>query len=384
MRAAVVILNWNTREYLQDFVPGVLAALGPDDALYVADSASRDDSLDFLRENYPQVGLLPLEENFGFAGGYNRALSALQEREEFEYYLLLNSDVQLSPHSLEPLYSWMEAHRNCGICGPKLHALVKNTKESAEDKYLKLNRFEYAGAAGGYIDRLGYPYCRGRVLKRVEPDEGQYDSPKRVFWVSGACLLIRSSLWEALGGFDDSFFAHMEEIDLCWRAQALGSEVWTVPDALVWHLGGGTLPNESAWKLELNYRNSLWMLQKNLPAAIGPMRAKCRIALRWMLDWGSALVYLLSGKPQLSAAVVRAHRQVRRSPAWQQVPATMCDSPAANCQSSAAEHGSPSQENNNISSEHHSPAPERVCILFQALVRGKGIFKYLRKYEGSY
>lgn len=348
MRTAVVILNWNTREYLQDFVPGVLAALGPDDSLFVADSASQDDSLAFLRENYPQLGILPLEENFGFAGGYNRALSSI----EADYYLLLNSDVDCAPSSLEPLCSWMESHPRCGICGPKLHALVRNTQAS-EDKYLKLNRFEYAGAAGGYIDRLGYPYCRGRVLKKVEPDQGQYDSPCRVFWVSGACLLIRSSLWKALGGFDSSFFAHMEEIDLCWRAQALGYEVWTVPDALVWHLGGGTLPNESAWKLELNYRNSIWMLQKNLPLAIGPARARCRIALRWMLDWCSALVYLLSGKPAFAAAVLRSHRQLRQKPAWTKP----------------------------LPDAAKSPAPQKVFILFQALIRGKGIFKYLRKYE---
>ncbi len=305
MHTAVVILNWNTREYLDAFVPGILSSLGSEDALYVADNGSGDGSLELLSQKYPQVRQIPLGENKGFSGGYNQALSVI----DAQYYLLLNSDVQVGDDWLVPLIEWMDSHPDCGICAPKLLALDKDP----DGGWRETNRFEYAGAAGGRLDYFGYPYCRGRVLSRVEKDHGQYDTPCDVFWASGAALMIRSELWRALGGFDARFFAHMEEIDLCWRAQALGWKVCVVPQSTVYHIGGGTLPARSAFKLKLNYRNSLWMLRKNLPSAVGPFRSRVRIAFRSFLDYLCALVYLLTGKREYAHAVVQAHREARRS-----------------------------------------------------------------------
>ena len=304
MRVAVVILNWNTVQYLRSFVPGVLQSLGSEDVLAVADSGSEDGSLDYLGQNWPEVIRIPLGGNYGFAQGYNKALEQLAPLQA-EYYLLLNSDVEVQQGWLEPLVDFMRSHPGCAVCGPKLHALDKGP-----EGWVRTNRFEYAGAAGGLLDALGYPYCRGRVLKRVEQDRGQYDTlPSGVAWVTGAALMIRRSVWEQLGGFDGEFFAHMEEIDLCWRAQLLGWSVDVVPQSLVWHIGGGTLPQESPFKLKLNFRNSLWVLRRNLPATVGPARAFLKLTARRLLDWGSALAYLLGGHPDFAGAVVQAHRE---------------------------------------------------------------------------
>lgn len=340
MRIAIVILNWNTRDYLKRFIPSILDSLGPDDALYVADNASSDDSLKFLSEEFPQVRQIPLDKNYGFTGGYNRALKEI----DAQYYLLLNSDIEVEENWLKELAQFMESHPDCGICGPKIHALV-NTNSGTDNKssshsqqhaivstddhsqqhvgsgtekqssdWHKSERFEYAGAAGGFIDYFGYPYCRGRVLKRTDIDSGQFDhAPSRVFWVSGAALLIRSELWHRLGGFDERFFAHMEEIDLCWRAQGLGYSVDAVCSSVVYHIGGGTLPQSSPFKLKLNYRNSLWMLKKNLPSALGPVRASLRIAFRYVLDWAAMLIYFISGHKENALAVIEAHREVRQN-----------------------------------------------------------------------
>ena len=311
MRTAVVILNWNTKDYLRRFLPGLLESLeGEDACAIVADSASEDGSMEFMEENFPQVRRIPLDKNYGFTGGYNRALARI----EAEYFVLLNSDIEVSPDWLGPLTQWMDSHPECGICGPKLLSLRER------------GSFEYAGAAGGYLDAFGYPFCRGRVLKRLDRDSGQYDSPARVLWVSGAALMIRSSLWNSLGGLDERFFAHMEEIDLCWRAQLLGQQVWNVPGSKVYHLGGGTLPASSPWKLELNYRNNLLLLENNLAptyAARGsaPSRALREasrlIFRRKLLDGLAGLVYLLTLKPKNTAAVLKAHRgyrMLRREP----------------------------------------------------------------------
>ena len=307
MRVAVVVLNWNTVAYLRDFVPGILRSLGAGDVLAVADSGSSDGSLEFLQEHHPQVLRVPLGDNYGFAQGYNKALGQLAGLQA-EYYLLLNSDVEVPEGWIEPLVEHMQQHPECAVCGPKLHALDRGPAG-----WVRTSRFEYAGAAGGCLDALGYPYCRGRVLKKVEEDRGQYDSlPSSVAWVSGAALLIRRSVWEQLGGFDGEFFAHMEEIDLCWRAQLLGWTVDVVPQSVVWHLGGGTLPQESPFKLKLNFRNSLWMLTRNLPATVGPLRAFLKLALRRALDWCSALTYLLSGRTEFAKAVAQAHREAAR------------------------------------------------------------------------
>jgi hypothetical protein len=237
-----------------------------------------------------------LAENFGFTGGFNRALDAL----DAEYYVLINTDVEVPAGWLEPLVAYMDAHPECGACGPKL--LSYNARDS----------FEYAGAAGGYIDRYGYPFCRGRILGKVARDNGQFDGgPKDVFWISGACLLVRSSLWKALGGLDDRFFAHFEEIDLCWRLQLAGYRVTCIPASKVWHVGGGTLPQGSPFKLKLNFRNNLLMLENNLPATIGRRKARSRIFIRKVLDGCAALGYLLTFRWSSCKAVWEAHREYR-------------------------------------------------------------------------
>lgn len=309
----------------------------------VADNASTDGSLEMLAELFPAVRTIALNRNYGFAEGYNRALRQI----EADYYMLLNSDVEVPMGWLDPLVEWMDLHKDCGICGPKLHQIDRR------------DTFEYAGAAGGYIDIFGYPFCRGRVMHSVETDCGQYEIPTEVFWVSGAALMIRSELFHALDGFCGRFFAHMEEIDLCWRARLKGSKVCVVPRSTVYHVGGGALPQDSPFKLELNYRNNLLMLHRNLPSTLalyiafntlanaadrdeGPdflevsrcicdengktfTKDLCRISAdaglsmarsiifvrRW-LDRLSAIVYLFQGKPQCFKAVHKAHREFRK------------------------------------------------------------------------
>ena len=306
MHTAVVILNWNTKDYLRRFLPGLLQSLeGLDAEAIVADSASTDGSMEMMAEEFPAVRRIPLDQNYGFTGGYNRALSQV----EAECFVLLNSDIEVTPDWLRPLQEWMDSHPECGICGSKLL--------SFQDR----GSFEYAGAAGGLLDAYGYPFCRGRVLKRLDRDRGQYDTPERVLWVSGACLMVRSSLWKVLGGLDDRFFAHMEEIDLCWRTQLHGHQVWVVPESKVYHLGGGTLPASSPWKLELNYRNNLLLLGNNLAMTYASKgsepgkalrKASRLIFRRKILDCLSALAYCLMLKPSFAAAVVKGHRGYRR------------------------------------------------------------------------
>ncbi len=304
MRVAIVILNWNTREYLQRFLPSLLDSISDFNGngtleekdyaeVIVADNASTDDSLEVMEREFPTIRTISLDKNYGFTGGYNRAFNAISG---FDLLLLLNSDIEVSRGWLRPLVDWMKDHPECGACGPKLHS------------YYDRDTFEYAGAAGGLIDSLGYPFCRGRVMKKVEKDSGQYDSPADVLWVSGACLLVRSSVWKALGGLDDRFFAHMEEIDLCWRMQLAGWKVTVVPSSVIYHLGGGTLPQTSPWKLYLNFRNNILLLENNLGATIGRRKARARIFLRKILDGCSAAVYLLSLKPDYFKAVWKAHR----------------------------------------------------------------------------
>ena len=290
-------MNWNTEAYLLRFLPGLLASVeGMDAEIIVADNGSTDASLEVMRRNFPDVRLIPFETNYGFTGGYNRALSQI----EAEYYVLINSDIEVPQGWLAPLVEWMDSHPRCGACGPKLLAFDKR------------DRFEYAGAAGGMLDRYGYPFCRGRVLQHIEKDEGQYDSPCDVLWISGACLMVRSSLWKQLGGLDERFFAHMEEIDLCWRIQLSGYKVTLVPSSYVYHIGGGTLPNESPFKLKLNFRNNLLLLENNLPATLGSSsRAKRRIFTRKLLDGAAALVFLVTFRPASFRAVRDAHREYR-------------------------------------------------------------------------
>ena len=320
MRIAVVILNWNTEGFLRKFLPGLVRSVetvhGAE--VVVADNASTDGSVQVVRELFPDVEILVFERNLGFTGGYNEAFRLLeQSHPEMEYFLLINSDIEVGQGWLEPLVEWMDTHPECGACAPKLHS------------WQQRDMFEYAGAAGGFIDKYGYPFCRGRVLKTLERDMGQYDSPAEVFWATGACLMVRSELWKRLGGLDSRFFAHMEEIDLCWRMKLEGYSVNVVPSSMVWHVGGGTLPASSPMKLFLNYRNNLLMLSNNLSkhyaveeyregrgavqaAQRGIRRARRRIFERMVLDGMSAMVYLLTFKWSYFKAVIRAHNDFRR------------------------------------------------------------------------
>ena len=322
MRTAVVVLNWNTKDYLRSFLPGLVescARLGKNADgttiadVIVADSGSTDGSREILASEFPTVKTILLDKNYGFTGGYNRAFDSIKGH-GYDYYILINSDIEVDDGWLEPLLDWMEKHPECGICGPKLRGLLPDG-----DKYVRSERFEYAGAAGGLLDHFGFPYCRGRVWKHVEKDKGQYDnSQPDVLWVTGACLVIRSSLWHKLRGLDDRFFAHMEEIDLCWRAQLAGWKVQVVPQSTVWHLGGGTLPPTSHFKLKLNFRNNLLTLEKNLASTyitrgISPARAQRKASnfmrMRVLLDNCARIVYFCIGKPQLAWAVRDAHRE---------------------------------------------------------------------------
>ncbi len=276
MKTAVVILNWDTVGFLREFLPGLVRSCERVEGaeVVVADNGSADGSVEMLREEFPGVKTIVFEKNLGFTGGYNAAFEALKEagnkipgqarndvkggREKAEerggpeYFVMINSDIEVTDGWLEPLVEWMDGHPECGACAPKLHS------------YQERGKFEYAGAAGGYIDRFGYPFCRGRVLGRLEEDKGQYDEPTDVMWATGACLMVRSRVFEELEGLDERFFAHMEEIDLCWRMQLHGYKVTVVPESVVYHVGGGTLPASSPFKLKLNYRNNLLMLEKNL------------------------------------------------------------------------------------------------------------------------
>ena len=298
MKTAVVILNYNTRQYLKQFLPGLIASCeGMDAGVIVADNASADDSRKLMQKEFPQVPLICLDQNYGFTGGYNRALSQVQA----QYFVLINSDIEVPRGWMGPLVDWMDAHPDCGACGPKLLSFHQR------------DTFEYAGAAGGLIDRYGYPFCRGRILQKVEKDHGQYDDPAPVLWCSGACLMVRASVWKALGGLDERFFAHMEEIDLCWRMQLRGWSVNLVPASYVYHIGGGTLPNESPFKLRLNFRNNLLLLENNLPSTLqSRFRTRLRILVRMGLDGCSALVYLIRGKKDFFRAVILAHREYRQ------------------------------------------------------------------------
>ena len=275
---------------LAEYLPKVVATLPEGVGLTVADNGSTDDSLTWLAENYPQVERLVLDQNYGYAGGYRRALEMLDD----DIFILLNSDVAPAEGWVESLVAPFSDERVAAVA-PKLLSVAEP------------ERFEYAGAAGGFIDLFGYPFCRGRILGTVEHDHGQYDTPRTTFWASGACLAVRAEALREVGSLDEHFFAHMEEIDLCWRLWSAGWRVMVEPRSVVWHLGGGTLPNNSPRKLYLNFRNSLAMMYKNLPKS-----GLWRLWLRMLLDGGSALVYLLTGKWNYFKAVWRAHCDFRK------------------------------------------------------------------------
>jgi GT2 family glycosyltransferase len=293
-KIAIVILNWNGRHYLQKFLPSVCRNSDfQGTEIIVADNGSSDDSVSFVRNSFPDVRLIEFDRNLGFAMGYFEALKQIDAR----YYVLLNSDVEVTSGWLVALHSAMEADPNLGACMPKMLA------------YDQRDHFEYAGASGGFIDRFGYPFCRGRMLSVIEPDKGQYNDFRYVFWASGACMFVRASAYQQAGGLDGEFFAHMEEIDLCWRMQRLGYTVAVVPGSTVYHVGGGTLPNNTPRKLYLNYRNNLFLMFKNLPV----YQMIPGVFIRMILDGMSALVYLTNGQGNFFVAVIRAHLALQKN-----------------------------------------------------------------------
>lgn len=284
---AIVILNWNGRHYLQQFLPTVLATQYHPFKVVVADNASTDDSVSFLERHFPEVEILQLEKNFGFAKGYNEALTQV----EADYYVLLNSDVEVTPGWLQPMINLLEQHETHAACQPKILSF----------RHRQL--FEYAGAAGGWLDAYGYPFARGRVFDICEEDRGQYNDTTEVFWASGASLVIRSKVFHKMGGFDEYFFAHQEEIDLCWRIQKEGYYIFCCPESVIYHVGGGTLPRGNSLKTFLNFRNNQIMLAKNLPAD----ERWWKIPYRMLLDDVSALKGLLSGDGGYFVAIIKAH-----------------------------------------------------------------------------
>lgn len=292
MKTAIVILNWNGTAMLRRFLPSVVAACDSESEVVVADNGSTDGSLRMLETEFPQVRRIALSENYGFAEGYNRALAGL----EAEYYVLLNSDVRTEQGWLQPLTDYMDAHPECAACQPKL--LSEREPE----------KFEYAGACGGFIDRWGYPFCRGRVFNTVEEDHGQYDTIVPIVWASGAALLIRRTDWKAVGGLDGRFFAHMEEIDLCWRLRARGRKIVCIPESRVYHVGGGTLAQGNPRKTFLNFRNNLLLLYKNQPDHL----LRRTLCLRFFLDYLAALKFLAGGSWGEAKAVWRARQEFRR------------------------------------------------------------------------
>ncbi len=291
---AIVILNWNGRSLFPQFLPPILEQSRREGiTLFVADNGSTDGSPEFLETHFPEVNLLRLDRNHGFAGGYNRALAQI----DADVFVLVNSDVEVTPGWMEPCLALLEAHPRLAAVQPK----IRSWKEK--------EKFEYAGAAGGFLDSLGYPFCRGRILTEVETDLGQYDTPASILWATGACLFIRAEAFHGAGGFDEDFFAHMEEIDLCWRLKNQGWQIRIEPASVVFHLGGATLSYQSPRKVYLNFRNSLWMLLKNLPAGkLLPV-----LLPRLVLDGVAAAEFLVTGQVSAFKAVWQAHMAFYRS-----------------------------------------------------------------------
>ena len=284
---ALVILNWNGKHFLEKFLPSVLASGYENLSIIVADNASSDDSISFLQKNYPSLKIIFNNVNEGFAKGYNTALKQVSA----DYYILLNSDVEVTQGWIGPIICLMENNKAIAACQPKIL--------SFENK----NKFEYAGASGGWIDKLGYPFNRGRIFDFCENDEGQYNNTAEIFWATGAALFVRASIFHQLNGFDEYFFAHQEEIDLCWRMQRAGYKIFVVPDSVVYHVGGGTLPAGNKRKVFLNFRNNLVMLAKNLPFAEKIWKIPFRISLDNLAGWHA----LIKGDFITFKAIQKAH-----------------------------------------------------------------------------
>lgn len=286
MYVSIVILNYNGKRHLEAYLPSVLAH-SKGHEIVIIDNASTDDSVTWLRKVYPEVRIVSLDKNYGFAGGYNRGLSQIDS----DIYIIINSDVKVTPGWTQPLIDLLISKPDAAAVQPKIKSLQNP------------ELFEYAGAAGGYIDKLGYPYCRGRIFETVERDIGQYDDCCRIFWTSGACMAIKANLFREVGGFDEAFFAHMEEIDLSWRLQLIGNSLYCQPASVVYHLGGGTLDYQSKRKVFLNFRNNLMTLTKNLPV----IDLILVIPLRLVLDGVAGIRFLVKGQFQLSIQIIKAH-----------------------------------------------------------------------------
>ncbi len=290
---AVIILNWNGAKLLQEFLPSVCEHTNRDIAdIIVADNGSSDNSIEILRNEFPSVKILMLGENHGFAQGYNIAI----EQTNYKYTLLLNSDVKVTPNWLEPLYEYCQSDEQTAACQPKILS------------YRNPEQFEYAGACGGYIDKLGYPYCRGRIFSTIEDDNGQYDSIEDIFWASGAALMVRTEVYNRVGGMDGLFFAHMEEIDLCWRIHLEGLKIKVIPNSHIYHLGGGTLDATNPKKTFLNFRNNLLLLYKNLPKK----GRKSKLFIRRLYDTLAFGMFLAKFDIKNAKAIIRAHNDFRR------------------------------------------------------------------------
>lgn len=285
-KIAIVILNWNGRKLLQQFIPSIVQH-SSEATIYVADNASTDDSIVFIQSNYPQIKIIQNIANFGFAKGYNEALKFVEE----EFYALVNSDIEVTENWLKPVVSLLEANPNVAIVQPKILDFKNKI------------RFEYAGAGGGFIDKYGYPFCRGRIFDSIEIDNGQYNDTSEIFWASGACFFIRKDVYRKLNGFDDHFFAHQEEIDLCWRAFNSNWLTMYCGNSTVYHVGGATLHVANPNKTFLNFRNSLLMLVKNVPKN----NLFTVLFIRLILDGIAGLQFLFKGKPKHFWAVLRAH-----------------------------------------------------------------------------
>ncbi len=341
-RIAVVILNWNGCEMLRTFLPSVLAYSESEEVeVCVADNGSCDNSVEMLQQEFPTVRVILLSQNNGFADGYNLALAQVNAK----YAVLLNSDVEVTEHWLEPLAAYLDSHPETVACQPKIR--------SWRQKHL----FEYAGAAGGFVDLYGYPFCRGRILNTVEEDRGQYDTVTPIFWATGAALFIRLDEYREAGGLDGRFFAHMEEIDLCWRLRARGREIVCVPQSVVYHVGGATLAKENPRKTFLNFRNNLVMLYKNLPAY--DLRRVMRV--RMVLDYAAALSFVLKWQIPNAKAIVQARREYHRLR-----PYLLKD------------------RNENLEKTCVRLIPERIkiSILWHYYVKGQKLFSQLPKFKG--
>ncbi len=291
-KVAIVILNWNGVKMMSRFLPSVIECSCKDAVVYVADNASTDNSVEFLKNEYPGISRIILDKNYGFADGYNRALRQIKA----EYYVLLNSDVEVTEGWVRKMTDFMDGHPDVAACQPKLLSEVNR------------NAFEYAGACGGFIDRYGYPFCRGRIFDTVENDEGQYDVAAEIHWSTGACMMIRSEDYWRVGGFDARFFAHCEEIDLCWRLRIMGRKIYCVPSSRVFHVGGGTLPKGNPMKTFLNFRNNLTMLYKNLT----DKELKQVMRMRLFLDYVAAFHMLVKGNIGDYKAILKGRREFRK------------------------------------------------------------------------